>query len=85
MLERAKQGVFHYFSRRHLARYLSETVFRWNNRDPVEIKRNGLSKTVMKPKPVLEQFQNLLAQAVGTQLRRTIKGGIAQPQPVFGG
>lgn len=85
MLERAKQGVFHYFSRRHLARYLSETVFRWNNRDPVEIKRNGLSKTVMKPKPVLEQFQNLLAQAVGTQLRRTIKGGIVQPQPVFGG
>ncbi|PNU20771.1 IS1595 family transposase ISPepr2 [Geothermobacter hydrogeniphilus] len=85
-LERAKQGIFHYISRQHLPRYLGEVVFRWNNRDPVEKKqRNGLSKIVMQAKPVLEQFDNLLKYAVGTQLRRTIYGGIAVPQPLFGG
>jgi len=85
-LERAKQGIFHYISRQHLPRYLGEVVFRWNNRDPGEKKqRNGLSKIVMQAKPVLEQFDNLLKYAVGTQLRRTIYGGIAVPQPLFGG
>jgi transposase-like protein len=85
VLERAKQGVFHFLSRRHLPRYLSEVAFRWNNRDPVEVKRNGLSKIVMRAKPVLEQFEILLKHAVGTQLRRTIYGGVATPQPLFGG
>ncbi len=60
ILERAKQGVFHFVSSRHLPRYLSEVVFRWNNRDPVEKKRNGLSKIVMQAKPVLEQLGILL-------------------------
>jgi len=85
ILERAKQGVFHFISRRHIPRYLSEVAFRWNNRDPVRKMRNGLSKTVMQAKPVLEQFEHLLKYAVGTQLRRTIYGGVAQPQPLFGG
>jgi len=85
ILERAKQGVFHFVSRRHVSRYLSEVAFRWNNRDPVEKKRNGLSKIVMQSKPLMEQFENLLKHAVGTQLRRTIYGGITQPQPLFGG
>ena len=85
ILERAKQGVFHYVSRQHIPRYLSEVAFRWNNRDPVKKKRNGLSKIVMQAKPVLEQFKILLEHAVGTQLRRTIWGGITQPQPLFGG
>ena len=85
ILERAKQGVFHLVSRRHLPRYLSEVVFRWNNRDPVEKKRNGLSKIVMQAKPVLEQLGILLNEAAGTQLRRTIYGGVAPPQPLFGG
>lgn len=85
ILERAKQGVFHFVSRQHIPRYLSEVAFRWNNRDPVEKKRNGLSKIVMQAKPVLEQFENLLEHAVGTQLRRTIYGGVMQPQPLFGG
>jgi hypothetical protein len=85
--ERAKQGVFHFVSRRHLPRYISEVAFPWNNRDPLEKKRNGLSKIVivMKAKPVLEQLEVLLNQAVGTQLRRTIYGGVASPQPLFGG
>jgi len=85
ILERAKQGVFHFVSRRHLPRYISEVAFRWNNPDLVEKKRNGLSKIVMQAKPVLEQLGVLLNQAVGTQLRRTIYGGIASPQPLFGG
>ncbi len=85
ILERAKQGVFHFVSRPHIPRYLSEVAFRWNNRDPVKKKRNGLSKIVMQTKPVLEQFENLLQYAAGTQLRRTIYGGVTQPQPLFGG
>jgi hypothetical protein len=31
ILERAKQGVFHYLSTRHLSRYIGEVAFRWNN------------------------------------------------------
>lgn len=86
ILERAKQGVFHYLSTRHLFRYIGEAAFRWNNRDPLEKQtRQGVSKIIMQAKPVLEQLENLLAHAVGTQLRRTIYGGIATPQPSFGG
>lgn len=86
ILERTKQGVFHFLSRRHLTRYIGEVAFRWNNRDPVKkIGRNGISKIVMQAKPILEQLQNLLKYAVGTQIRRTIYGGIATPLPSFGG
>jgi transposase-like protein len=85
ILERAKQGVFHYLSKRHLRRYIGEIAFRWNNRDPVEKKtKKGVSKIVMQAKPILVQLQNLLKHAVGAQLRRTIYGGIATPQPSFG-
>ena len=85
ILERTKQGVFHFVSRQHIPRYLSEVAFRRNNRDPVEKKRNGLSKIAIQAKPVLEQFEILLNHAVGTQLRRTTYGGVTQPQPLFGG
>lgn len=86
ILERAKQGVFHFLSKRHLTRYVGEVAFRWNNRDPVKkIAKNGVSKIVMQAKPILEQLQNLLKYAVGNQIRRTIYGGIATPLPSFGG
>lgn len=85
ILERAKQDVFHFVSRQHLPRYLGEIAFRWNNRVPVEKKRNGLSKIVMQAKPVLQQLKCLLGYAIGTQLRRTIWGGVTQPQPLFHG
>ena len=85
ILERAKQGVFHFVSHQHLPRYLSEIAFRWNNRVPVEKKRNGLSKIVMQAKPVLHQLACLLEHAVGTQLRRSLWGGVTQPQPLFCG
>ena len=57
-------GVFHFVGRRHISRYLSEIAFRWYNRDPVEKKRNGLSKIMMQSKPLMEQFENLLKHAV---------------------
>lgn len=47
-------SVFHFFSKQHSLRFLSEMAFRWNNRDPVEIKRNGLSTIVMEAKSVLK-------------------------------
>jgi len=86
LLERSKQGVFHYLSKRHLSRYVDEVVFRWNNREPVvKVTRKEVLKIVMQAKPVLTILKNLLGHAVGTQLRRTIRGGIATPQPLFGG
>jgi len=35
ILERGKHGVFHYWSRQHLHRYLDEYGFRWNHRETV--------------------------------------------------
>jgi hypothetical protein len=84
ILERAKQGVFHSLSRRHLQRYVSEVVFRWNHRCPAkEISKNGIKKIIYKAKPILEQLRSLLRYAVGTQLRRSIDGGIFIPIPAF--
>ena len=83
ILERPKLGVFHFVRRRHLPRYISEVAFRCNNRNPLEKKQNGLSKIVVQAKSVLEQLEVLLNQAVGTQLRPTIYGGVASPQPLF--
>ena len=34
LLERAKFGVFHYMSKKHLFRYLHEIGFRWDHRVP---------------------------------------------------
>jgi hypothetical protein len=84
ILERAKQGVFHALSKRHLQRYVSEVVFRWNHREPArEISKNGIKKIIYKAKPILEQLQSLLRYAVGTQLRRSFVGGIFIPRPAF--
>ncbi len=44
-LERAKQGVFHYMSKKHLQRYLNEIGFRWDHRIPTEKKtKKGIKK-----------------------------------------
>ena len=84
ILERAKQGVFHFISKKHLQRYVSEVVFRWNHRYPArEISKNGIKKIIYKAKPILEQLRSLLQHAVGTQLRRTTAGGIFIPKPAF--
>jgi len=77
ILERTKQGVFHYLSKKHLKRYLQEIGFRWNHRIPkMKRTRKGNLKIVMTPMPLIDRLHSLLSQAPGRQLRRTINGGI---------
>lgn len=77
LLERAKQGVFHYLSKKHLSRYLHEVGFRWNHREPeLKLTKAGKRKIVMKRLPALTMLKSLLAQAPGRQIRRSVNGGI---------
>jgi hypothetical protein len=77
ILERAKQGIFHYLSKKHLTRYLSEFSFRWDQRIPEKkITRKGEKKIIMRPLPVIELLIALLSKAAGRQLRRTLNWGI---------
>ena len=76
VLERAKLGVFHCLSKKHLQRYLHEIGFRWNNRMPVIKKSSkGKEKIIMKSLPVMDMLQAVLHNAHGRQLRRTKNGG----------
>ena len=77
LLERAKQGVFHLMSTKHINRYLHEFEFRWNHRIPEEkITKKGKKKIVMRPMPVMDILTSLLAKANGKQLLRTPNGSI---------
>jgi transposase-like protein len=79
MMERTKYGVYHHISPNHLTRYLNELSFRWGNRDPkTTTTKNGKKKIYWSPKPIMEQLKTLLFYAYGTQLRRTLNGGIRQ-------
>jgi len=72
ILERAKQGVFHYLSKTHLQRYLNEFGFRWNQREPKEhVTRKGVKKVLMVALPVLIMLKALLSRCAGKQLRWT--------------
>jgi transposase-like protein len=83
LLERAKLGVFHHLSKKHLPRYLDEVGFRWNHRIPTEkVTKKGVKKTVMIPMPVMDKLKSLLDQAFGRQIRRTINGGIRRLNPI---
>lgn len=83
LLERAKQGVYHYLSEMHLYRYLNEISFRWNHRVPdKEIIKNGKKKIKYKPMPVIDMVSSILREAVGRQIRRSYNGGIYCLQPV---
>ena len=80
LLERAKLGVFHYMSQKHLQRYLDEIGFRWVHRAPTEkVTKKGKKKTIMVSLPVIELLGSLIDKAIGRQLRRTRKGGIMRP------
>lgn len=82
ILERAKQGVFHYMSEYHLHRYLHEIGFRWDHRIPEEkVTKKGKTKTVMMPMPVIDMLRSLISRAFGRQLRRTENGGIIGISP----
>lgn len=77
LLERTKTGVFHYISEKHLCRYLSELSFRWLNRDSKQVvTKSGKRKTIWQPKPISVQLSSLLPYAFGSQLRRSVSGGI---------
>lgn len=77
LLERAKQGVFHYMSNTHLSRYLNEIGFRWDHRTPeVKITKNGRKKKYMKPMPFMLRLLSLLSRCAGRQVRRTHNYGI---------
>jgi hypothetical protein len=77
MIERAKQGVFHYLSKKHLSRYLHEIGFRWNQREPeLKYTKKGSLKIVMKRLPAITMLKSLLAHAPGRQVRRSANGGI---------
>ena len=93
LLERAKLGVFHYMSTKHLKRYLNEIGFRWDHRLPEERKKkDGTKKIVMIPMPVMTKLRSLLKHAFSRQIRQTKKGGIRRltfawsvsNQPFFG-
>jgi transposase-like protein len=73
ILERAKQGVYHWLSKWHLQRYINEVVFRWNHRCKVE-KKNGKNSWV--PLPFLDQMLSLLSHAIWREVRRSKAGGI---------
>ena len=80
LLERAKQGVFHYMSQIHLPRYLNEIGFRWDHRMPKEIvTKHRARKIIMVALPVMDMLRSLLTHAVGRQLRRTADGGVRVP------
>lgn len=73
IVERAKQGVFHWLSKQHLQRYVNEIVFRWNHRQQV-IGRKGKTSWVLLS--FLTQLQSLLSHAIWRQVRRSQDGGI---------
>ena len=80
LLERAKQGVFHHLSRRHMHRYIHEIEFRWNHREPVEkTRKDGSKKIVMRSLPVIVVLKSLISHAIGQCLRRSANGGILCP------
>jgi transposase-like protein len=82
LLERAKLGVFHHLSKKHLTRYLNEIGFRWDHRIPKEkVTKDGTKKIVMIPMPLMDRLQSLLIRAYGRQLRRTRNGGILRLVP----
>ena len=77
ILERAKYGVYHYLSKKHLSRYLDEIGFRWNQRTPeLKLMKTGKPQITMKRLPPLTMLRSLLKQAKGRQVRRSANGGI---------
>lgn len=77
LLKRARIGVFHYMSRKHLSRYLSEIEFRWENRIPEQkITKSGKTKVIMKPIPIMDMIAILIMRFSNIFLRRTKAWGI---------
>ena len=83
ILERAKQGVFHYLSVQHIGRYLNEIGFRWDHRIPeLKLTKKGELKIVMQQIPVIKMLRSLIFRAQGRQLRRSANGGFVCLAPL---
>jgi len=81
LIERAKQGVFHYMSRKHTRRYLDEISFRWDHRRREEKwTRAGIKKILMRPLPVMDLLRAVLSRAAGRVLQRTTEGSVVDKQ-----
>lgn len=77
ILERARIGVFHYMSPKHLNRYLSELEFRWEHRvAEKKTNKSGKQKTVMKSIPIIDMIVILIMRFSGYCLKRTRSWGI---------
>lgn len=77
LFERARVGVFHYLSPKHLSRYLNEFGFRWEHRVAEEKKtKSGKKKIRMKPIPIIDMIFLLIMRCSGSHLRRTKCWGI---------
>jgi hypothetical protein len=77
MLERVREGVFHYISGAHLDRYLKEISFRWQHRIPHEKKtKKGKLKITSTPMPVITMLKSLLTGIIGKQNRLTDSSGL---------
>jgi hypothetical protein len=73
LFERARVGVFHYFSDKHLSRYLNEFSFRWEHRVAEETKtKSGKTKIKMRPIPIIDMLFLLIMRCSGSHLRRTL-------------
>ena len=79
MLERAKLGVFHHMSEKHLSRYLNEASFRWTHREGKEMRtKKGKLKIKWTPLPFLKLSAYLLSNALGHRLKRSSNGGLLE-------
>ena len=77
MLKRARIGVFHYMSQKHLNRYLSELEFRWEHRIAEKrTNKSGKQITVMKSIPLIDMIVILIMRFSGYCLKRTRSWGI---------
>lgn len=86
-LKRAQLGVFHYISRTHLQRYVDEIVFRRNQREIIykEGRNGGPGGMELRYRDYERQVKDLLARAVGRQVRRSVIGGLDWPAPIAPG
>lgn len=77
IFERARIGVFHFFSDKHLSRYLNEAGFRWDNRVPIEKKtKTGKVKIKMVPILTIDMILLLIMRCFGAHLKRTKHWGL---------
>jgi len=77
LLERARQGVFHFISTKHMFRYLNEAGFRWTHREPEkEYFRKGKRKVKWRPVSVSAMLTFLLSNAAGRRIKRSKNSGV---------